>query len=516
MVLLAAIFQPVPGYMDAEYYYAGGLRLADGSGFTEPFLWNYLNDLVELPAPSHLYWMPLPSILAAGGMKLLHSSGYFAARLLFLLMASVLPPFAAWFAWRLTKRERASLLAGALAAFSGFYAIYTGLAETITLYMLLGGVFILLAYEVEWKWLECGPVPLRYVLLGLLAGLMHMTRADGLLWLGAAVLLAFWWGHMQPDQRFSAFMRRSLILLLFCVGGYALVTFPWYLRNLGLFGSMLPPGNGRAMWITTYDQTFSYPASVLTIDHWLSAGLGEHLRVRGEALGANLATALGVEGEFFLSPLMITGLWRLRRHARVKLGVGLWGMTFLVMTLVFPYAGARGGFLHSGAAFQLLLWAAAPEGLLAFVEWGARTRGWKKKRSEKVFGLMTVGLALVLTFGIFYARVIHPTEGGWDAGYAAYQKIDRALDGFGAGADRLVMVNNPPGYYLSSGHAAIVIPDGDIQTLLAAARRYQADYVVLEKSLVAGLAPLFANPVSQPGLKYLGMADGAEFFKVEP
>jgi hypothetical protein len=67
LVLLAAAFQSVPGYMDAEYYYAGGLRLAEGSGFSEPFLWNYLNDPVGLPTPSHTYWMPLASILAALG-----------------------------------------------------------------------------------------------------------------------------------------------------------------------------------------------------------------------------------------------------------------------------------------------------------------------------------------------------------------------------------------------------------------------------------------------------------------
>jgi len=35
-------FQSLPGYMDADYYFAGGVELAKGNGFTEPYLWNYL------------------------------------------------------------------------------------------------------------------------------------------------------------------------------------------------------------------------------------------------------------------------------------------------------------------------------------------------------------------------------------------------------------------------------------------------------------------------------------------
>jgi len=35
-----AWFQAAPGYMDADYYFAGGLRLVQGHGFTETYLWN--------------------------------------------------------------------------------------------------------------------------------------------------------------------------------------------------------------------------------------------------------------------------------------------------------------------------------------------------------------------------------------------------------------------------------------------------------------------------------------------
>src|SRR3970040_283342 len=82
---LAARFIAGPRYVDAYYYFDGGLQLARGKGFTEPYLWNYLGQLASPAAggqprapaegemageagaawPSHLYWMPLASIGAA-------------------------------------------------------------------------------------------------------------------------------------------------------------------------------------------------------------------------------------------------------------------------------------------------------------------------------------------------------------------------------------------------------------------------------------------------------------------
>jgi hypothetical protein len=48
-----AKFQRIPGYLDSDYYYAGGIQLATGKGFTEPYLWNYLDGATSLPHPSH-------------------------------------------------------------------------------------------------------------------------------------------------------------------------------------------------------------------------------------------------------------------------------------------------------------------------------------------------------------------------------------------------------------------------------------------------------------------------------
>ena len=139
-----AQFQPVPGYMDADYYYEGGVRLAEGHGFSEMVLWNYLDDPAGLPHPSHGYWMPLASILAALGMGFTHTISLSSARLGFFLLAMVIPPTTALLSYNITNRRDLALCAGFLAIFSGYYLPFFSTTDTFSIYMALGVVFFLL------------------------------------------------------------------------------------------------------------------------------------------------------------------------------------------------------------------------------------------------------------------------------------------------------------------------------------------------------------------------------------
>src|SRR5512138_1944583 len=80
-----------PNYTDAFYHYNAAVRLAAGQGLTDMYLWTYIGAPEHLPesgvTPSHLYWMPMTSLLAAVSMKLLNSVGsYGAAQLPFTLL----------------------------------------------------------------------------------------------------------------------------------------------------------------------------------------------------------------------------------------------------------------------------------------------------------------------------------------------------------------------------------------------------------------------------------------------
>jgi hypothetical protein len=505
-VSFVAALQPSPGYMDADYYYAGGLQLVNGHGFTEPYLWNYLDDPVGLPHPSHAYWMPLASLLAAAGAALFGPASWFAARTGFLLVAALIPPLTAALAWSFTSRRDLALTSGLLAVFPAFYLPFLPVTDTFGLYMLFGGLFFLV--------LSRKSSALNPLLLGLLAGLMHLARADGLLWLVIAfltVLLVL----PKPTQRRPFFIISFLFLTL---AGYLLVMIPWFIRNNTAFGMPMAPGGSKMLWLTSYDQLFGYPASQITFSAWLQSGIAAISKVRFWALGINLERTLAEQGEVFLLPLIGLGLWHLRRDRRMQLAIFAWLATLAAMTVAFPFAGARGGFFHSGAALQPVWWALAPVGLGRVIAWGSRKRGWNAVQAGTIFQPALVALAALLTAVIVYGRVMG--GGGasvWGNENVAYSQIKTVLVSQGMTDEAVVMVANPPGFYLASGNPAIAIPDGDLNTLLTAAQSYGAKYVILEEgSTPGGLMPAYDQPAGQASLQYLGNVGGAHIYGIQP
>jgi hypothetical protein len=513
--VLVAAFQPAPGYMDADYYYAGGRTLATGHGFTEMMLWNYLDNPTGLPHPSNAYWMPLASLLAAAGAALFGPTSWSAARVGFLAVAAALPPLTAALAWNLSGRRDLAITSGLLAVFPAFYLPFLTVTDTFGLYMLLGGIFFLLlsrslALPTQKSWL------ITAFFLGIISGLMHLSRADGLLWFILALTAVFIF--RKPGQsRISILYSFGCVLL-----GYLLIMGPWFARNISVFGTPLAPGGTKMLWLNSYDQLFAFPASQLSMASWWHSGLAAILKARVWSLGVNLANTLSVQAEVFLLPLIGLGLWHLRKDRCVQLAGLAWLLTLGAMTVAFPFAGARGGFFHSGAALQTVWWALAPVGLEQVIQWGRRKRGWNAVQAGKIFRMAVVGLAVLLTGVVVWSRVFGGSADpaspqgqglGWGQENYSYSQIDKYLVLQGASATDTVMIANPPGFYLASGNPSIAVPDGNVNTLLAAAWQYHAHYLVLEAgSMPAGLLPVYENPMEQMDLTYLGEVEHARIF----
>ena len=524
IALCAAFFEQSPGYMDAEYYYAGALRLVSGKGASEPYLWNYLNAPSSLPAPSFSYWMPLISLIAAAGLSLARPLGFTGARLGFILLAGCIPPLTAALSFRITRKPSSARLAGLLALFPGYYLAYLPTSDAFAICMVLGTLFILLASQ-RTGWISRFPVEARWFGLGLLAGLLHMTRADGVMWLaGAGVVALYDWFGLRPKDRPAGQPARTslwILRLLSCAAviliGYGLVMSPWIIHNLRTWGSPFPPGGLRAIWITDYDQTMLYPASLLTPQHWLAAGWGAHLRAWLDSLAANLQTAIAVQGEIVLFPFIIAGFWKLRGRPEIRLGALMYLATAGVMTVVFPFAGMNGGFFHSGAALQPLLWAAAPVGIEAGVSWYTRLRRIEQpQKMERFVSALLVGVVILLSGFLFFQRVIgsQPGQVAWSASDRHYRAVEKTLVSFGAQPGEPVLVNNPPGYWLASGRPSLVIPDGDEQMLLAVARQFAVRYVVLEVTNPKALGNLYHERVNPEELKYLTSVGSTRLYQV--
>lgn len=501
-------FQTLPGYMDADYYFVGGIQLAEGKGFTEPYLWNYLDDPQGLPHPSHTYWMPLASIISASGMWISGQSSYAAGRAAFILLSALVPLVTAALAFDVSRQTRLAMVSGLLSIFPLYYAPFMPVPDNYALYMLFGGTFLLLAPRPE-KWIP--------IALGALAGLLTLARSDGLLWLGLAGLTVLWKTAANVDHSKAVvadWLRRMIPAGLLALAGYLIVMGGWHIRNLNLFDSFMTPGGGRLLWLENYNQTFIYPPNDLSPEGFLKAGWDAAIEDRLMALSANTGNTFAAQGGIFLFPLILIGLWQLRRDLRTRIAVTGWTLLFLVMTVVFPFAGSRGSFFHAGAAFQPFWWAAAPIGLDSLITW-ARKRGQFTDANAPLFfqGILVI-LAILMTAYLVNFRVI---ASGWAKDDIIYPQVEEKLLENGIQPGEVVIVRNPPGYYLASERSSVSLPYGDESTILAVAEQFDAKYLILENGgTFEAIHDLYENPEDNPSFSYLGEVDGARLYRIKP
>jgi len=417
---LAARFISLPGYVDAYYYFGGAVQLARGNGFSEPYLWTYLTprDPASDAAhrwPSHLYWMPLTSLIAAPFMAaaealarrdLTMSELFRAAQLPFIAIAAALPLVSYGVARALTSRRRHAWAAALLTLFSAYYFIYWTTTDAFALFGVAAAAALWLGGRAAQHPNRAGRC---LTLAGLAAGLAHLARADGTLILTCLVV---WWLarslRQQPaPSRAPASPRAWLVPLLGLGLSYLLVMGPWFARNLALTGAPIAPGGARTLWLTHYDDFFTYAPEQLTPAAYLAAGWRVILDGKLAALRANLATLVGVQANVIALPLAAIGAWRLRRHPLLRLA-GFYGLAvFVLMTLVFTFPGARGGYYHSGAALLPFLLAAAVVGLDAVVDATARRLPhWQPERAKRMFAALWIGSIVIMAGLLFSSEAV--------------------------------------------------------------------------------------------------------------
>lgn len=505
--LAVSRFQTLPGYMDADYYFAGGVQLARGEGFTGPYLWNYLDDPIGLPHPSHTYWMPLASIVSALGMWGTGQDSYAAGRIAFILLSACVPLLTSALAFDITGKVFLALVSGLLSVFSLYYVPFMPVPDNYALYMLLGSAFLLLA-----------PRPHRWIplVLGVLAGFMTLARSDGLLWLGIAGLTVMWKSTQKSYGTRNSFRAWVLWIIpagLLVLVGYIAVMGPWHVRNLRLFNSFMTPGGSRLLWLQSYNETFIYPAENLNRESFLQGGFRLAVQNRVRAFSSNLSNAFAAQGGIFLFPFILIGVWQLRRDLRTKIAVTGWLILFAVMTVIFPFAGSRGSFFHAGAAFQPFWWVAAPVGLDRVIAW-ARRRGQFTDTNAPYFlqGILIL-LAVFMTGYLVNLRVI---ADGWARDDFIYPSVEKMFVDHQIRPEDVVIVRNPPGYFIATGRRAIALPFGDESTILEVAERYQAGYLVIEKDgTFQAIQDLYDEPKSNPSFVYLGEVDEAKLYRID-
>ena len=297
---------------------------------------------------------------------------------------------------------------------------------------------------------------------------------------------------------------------------YLLVMGFWYGMNLSFYQSVFSPATSKALWIATYDDTFIFPASKLSMNYWLENGI--HLRPSQifQAIKANLGTFLGVQVFIFGLPLLLVGLKRNLNTFIVRVGIIYLLLIFLIMTFIFPLAGSRGGYLHSASAIQVLIWVLIADGLDGFFRWWIRTRKWKLRRSQIMFGAAFFIIITIFTILVYKNDVIGNRSDviKWSQDYKNYEKIEEVILDSSEMKSDVIMINNPLGYFYSTGRWSIVLPNSEVDDFKELVDQFDVRYIVVDQNLPDKFDNTHKKYIEESFTKLREFSSGIEIYEI--
>jgi len=488
-----------PTYMDAYYYTTNGQQLAMGAGFEEMIIWQFLDNPEGVPTPSHTYWMPLTSIIVSIGYRLTGTFG--GAQLPFWLMGGLLPLLAFAISWQLAGLRWQAWVAALFTAAGSFYAAFLSQPSTFAPFAWVGGGFLLVIALIHrevlpfWK----GSTSAKYWLLaGILAGLAHLTRADGMVFLFLGLLFLGWqiWRRRSTEM-----VRTSAPLVALLLGGYLLVIGWWFVHSWQVTGRPLSTVGTQSMFLTNYDDLFAYGRS-FDLAGYLDWGLGNIVRSKVYGLWLGVQSLLVVSGMVFLAPFIIAGwvgAYRDLENREFLRPFTLYTLiVFLVLTLVFTFPGERGSIFHSSIAIWPWMAALAAFGIGLAVDWVAsKLPHWQPERAKRLFSALFIIIAFVVSLVIGLARLVP------DPSIETYERIAADIP-----TDTKVMVGIAPAFYYHTNIAAVSVPNEPIETVLEAAERYDVTYLILDQNHPAPLHDIFTGVEQRPRVQLVETYSG--------
>ena len=448
-VLSAAFVVTQPGFTDAFYYVDVARRLAHGEGLTADFIWNFLEAprLEALPVPSHRFWMPLATVVQAGGIAALEPvlGTVRSAQAAIIAVAAFVPAAAYVGARSISASPRASLVAAALAGLGGFtFAPAWVTLDSFAIAALVGTFFFVAFARAAVGDVRAGAIA------GALVGLLFLARAEGALF-GMALLAL----GLRRSSR-AAGITGSAVALVIGLG--------WLVRGLLLPGS---PAIAlvKGVFLVRYEDFFALTPTG-------SADLATLIGVRLSALLSDLFVALAALILFLAVPLVlgVRASWRL---PAVRAFAALALLIYVAEGVVWPLHATRGSYFHSLAAFFPFA--------MALVALGGET--WLARlelRSRRLITFGTLGAVTVLAvFGLT----------NWDTSFnEPYRARVAALDAI------------PPGPFLAidaaawrwiSDRSVLISPADGPETAACVAIRYRAQSLVLEPAHFSAYQSLY-------------------------
>ena len=477
---------PDAAYPDSYYYVDVARALHAGAGFNIDFIWSFVDVGGRIPAhpmlpiPSDAHWMPLAAIIQLPTMWLMGPTPW-ASAIPFAIVGSLAAPLTWLFAREIGCSPRIALAAGIAVAAPAAATIYMAQPDNLALYQPLGLAALWLTARAlkGHRW--------SYALAGLMVGLATLSRNDGVL-LGAAVGLAFVWDRWRASRLASRDSRseggRAPAIpwryAFACFGLFLLITAPWYVRQLAVFGSLSPSStSGRILLIRTYEEMDSV-TSPATLASFLGQGIGPLLQSRVLGLVSAVQIYFVIACPIMLTPFVLIGAWARRRSVDFGPFFTYAAILFAAAGLLFAVHVPYGTFLHSAVALVPFTFILALEGAVLASRWALRYRpAWTEAGAARLFVVASVA-CVVLTAGAYIPMVMP----GWNEARDNRIAAGAALDRFGAPVTDLLMTADPGGYEYFTGHGGVVTPTDSLDTIRQVAGDYNIRWLVLERAFI--------------------------------
>lgn len=482
------------GHGDVAGYFHVAKNLATGRGFVQDFVAEYLEDPRAIPAPSNTWWLPLPSMIAALGMKIAGETSYVAAKYAMISVSSLIPVLCLFAGWFLLRCKTAGLATAILAIGFHLYLDQPNATLSHGPYALFAasGLLIVMAWREH---------PRALPWFGLCFGATYLCRGDSqALVVGLVVTLAFEayrrWRARREDPGVPTGLLPWRALIVSALTFLAIAS-PWWARNLSVLGTPMPSGMSKITWAKNYEDWFVSDTSHLTFERYREWGLDKILEQKREGVldaieytpfvmyrsvtretGAkpgDIDYRLYLLGKWVLTPLLFLGLLALalsrpREFALLLLHIALLAAIY---GIVFPAIGRE--------SYRSSLFSVFPVLLTAVIG------GWSLIVSplRKVSPLAHAGVLLLGAVALSAANVV-AAKPQLENKYATSEGSLVLYRAFGAWArehgleNETFLVRYPWQFTVETGMKSAILPNDGVKGMLERARIYQARYFLDE------------------------------------
>lgn len=450
-----------PGHADPAFYFTVARNLATGRGVEIDYIWHFRTMPPAITHPGNDYWPPLTPLVMSGSMIVLGPS-MLAALLPGILTGLALSPVVWLWSKACSSSGAAALGAACLVLLEPNLLTASLNSDSVAPF----AFFVSVALYAMTKGLDDA----RFFLLAAVsAALGHLTRLDGFLLMPTLLGVILTSAHSR---------RARLGYLALAPLLYLAVLAPWLLHNRATVGAFLPPASQALAFVTEYEDLFASTKEA-SLRTFLDQGLSVIAWRKVDAALRNITLLWFLGGVLWVLGAAGIVLRGIRPGRRAELRPYAPSLAFLAVLVVFhtlmPFS-----FGMSNSALALLPF-------LVLASGDALHRALR----SATLALLVMGLlgahycarALVMA-GTFVT--VNNRVGEQLAPLKTILEQDR---GRAHGEDTVVMTRIPWEVNLSTGYRAVQIPNDDLETILAIARRYRVNYVLLPapRAALAGI-----------------------------